>query len=646
MTSDLILESFLDLEKQEKRGKKAPATATGTTAATSEVVAVFFANKYGPGADRSVVISYLDEAGLRQLLTATKKPEGVLQRFIEPLGGSQCILQAMWTPRLFLLEQRTNIHKLGDKKLPLAQRCVTYEGAEFQSTTAGQISATTNEGLRRVCTAIARHLYYSSLGPLVVRLMTLHFKIGRDNRLYLLWAPQLRLALAQIPDRGGELVGAGTTATDLSGGTALASGTRMVPCPSCQEVKDSSNMYPVSYKSIMRYKGQYGEDNLSDNNSEVVVLEATEAKGARLSQLPRAGQQASGAPGAAVRGGSALRAGGGARVGGVQSQASMLSGGEDEDDDGSSLTDLRSSSGTSTEPVTIPPILARAVPTLSVHRYGIDRHTIEFQYRTVRLCEDCTLKINNAILKEIEAPPPSILKAKTVKEEAALTMREHLAKAQAQQQQQQLLLQQQQVRHQHQQQQQQQQLAQTQPAEQQGLPPQPQQALAAKAPDAHLKRAVKRGNLHEPPAYKMPIDNIVDPGAKASKKEEPVWAALPRVKQAPRPDGLVTSLDLLEGTTAEEHKDFLLRQMERFRGRGVEGPLLVELDRILDRRPANGQPGAETAGAGDFGGEDDEGRAEHSIQTTRQAIMNPEVLEIFSAQERDILASVIASSSK
>jgi hypothetical protein len=183
--------------------------------------------------------------------------------------------------------------------------------------------------------------------------------------------------------------------------------------------------------------------------------------------------------------------------------------------------------------------------------------------------------------------------------------------------------------------------------------------------EPHAMRS-RRENLKEPPPYSMPVDNVestpftalqqkgvrADPAATA--RREPVWASLPAVKNAPRPGGLVTSLDLLEGTSRDEHKEYLIRQTERVRGRLGHGPVLAtDLDSLDDATavssassaslagPRPRGPGADGGAGTARGWEDEDPSLAFGGKRELGRAMDSDLWEIFNVAERALLQSAL-----
>ena len=86
----------------------------------------------GAGDTSKTAIEYLDTPRLRDFLSRSDGPtDGCLQRFVNPTGDRHSsMIQAAWSPQICLIERRVNRHRLDNARVPLQQRCCTYESEE------------------------------------------------------------------------------------------------------------------------------------------------------------------------------------------------------------------------------------------------------------------------------------------------------------------------------------------------------------------------------------------------------------------------------------------------------------------------------------------------------------------------------------
>lgn len=80
------------------------------------------------------MFEYLDEAKFRHFLYERDKPyDGVLQKFVDPMGDANTVYRVIWSPTVTLFEKRENKKSLYDRRLNMYERALTYEGKEYFS---------------------------------------------------------------------------------------------------------------------------------------------------------------------------------------------------------------------------------------------------------------------------------------------------------------------------------------------------------------------------------------------------------------------------------------------------------------------------------------------------------------------------------
>ena len=81
----------------------------------------------------------MTESKLRQFLeddTFLKSTQGgILQRFLDPYGEHQTLIQAVWSPNLCIFSKRMNYRNLYDTGYDPYERLTTFDGAEVYSRT-------------------------------------------------------------------------------------------------------------------------------------------------------------------------------------------------------------------------------------------------------------------------------------------------------------------------------------------------------------------------------------------------------------------------------------------------------------------------------------------------------------------------------
>lgn len=134
---------------------------------------------------------------IAEFLARKTKREGILQKFVQPKGYHNSAIKVVWSPRVCIVQRRTNKYPIFDRKRaegdPFSS-VVTYEGPNFLSE-EGTVSGNIAEEAKRLCGHIVQHFYYTE-HKFITR-MVLYFKADKKDRLWFLWCGSLRVA-----DRG------------------------------------------------------------------------------------------------------------------------------------------------------------------------------------------------------------------------------------------------------------------------------------------------------------------------------------------------------------------------------------------------------------------------------------------------------------
>ncbi|KAA0173643.1 hypothetical protein FNF27_04793 [Cafeteria roenbergensis] len=155
-------------------------------------VAAYFIDTKSKSAD-GPLIEYFDEEGLREFLRFRRKPlSGILQRFVEPKGGKNSMLRAVWAPKLCLCERRENTKRLWDTRYSIFERTVTFEGKPHNSVLTPVRGSALPRQVQGVCESVVFHVaQVTSLRSRISRLV-MSLKTDAKGRLWVLWASSIR----------------------------------------------------------------------------------------------------------------------------------------------------------------------------------------------------------------------------------------------------------------------------------------------------------------------------------------------------------------------------------------------------------------------------------------------------------------------
>eukprot|EP00759_Apiculatamorpha_spiralis_P045354 PhF_6_TR42155/c0_g1_i1/m.63707 len=139
----------------------------------------------------TIFTKFLDSAGVNNLLLKTgQKPDGILQKFLPPANETNCVIMAIWSPKICLVRSRRTLTSIIEKTEPLFTRCVTFEGLPHFSEESNCALRTT-ELVKLHCNAIARH--FEEVENVKLARIVLYFKMDDKNDLWLLWCASLRI---------------------------------------------------------------------------------------------------------------------------------------------------------------------------------------------------------------------------------------------------------------------------------------------------------------------------------------------------------------------------------------------------------------------------------------------------------------------
>ena len=138
------------------------------------------------------IVQFFDYDSLTYFLTNQQtKNDGILQRFISPKGFNNSVIQVVWSPRVCLLQRKTNIHSLYDTSIPAYTRAVTYEGpSHFGEDSVCALSVT--ERIKGICNNIAIHFNCAEHSKVLTRFV-LYFKVDSEDSIWFLWCDSVRV---------------------------------------------------------------------------------------------------------------------------------------------------------------------------------------------------------------------------------------------------------------------------------------------------------------------------------------------------------------------------------------------------------------------------------------------------------------------
>ncbi|ETV81351.1 hypothetical protein, variant 2 [Aphanomyces astaci] len=307
------------------------------------------------------------------LYARQKIHNGVLQRFVVPKGSCNSMIRAIWTPKMCLLERKTNARRLHDLRYGLYERAVTFDGADAYSNPDPVRGSILPGDIQYLCEQIVDHVMEVSFHKHRISRMVLHLKTDSDDNVWLLWSSSVRLAHAAtlcdlikpLDINADAHVPSFVHLNVMPDGKPKSKIKQFTTCRSCGASIDASVGSTVTYKAILEHFRQ--------------LLHAL-----KVDMLRR--------PTAAVLwppDDSIIHAAGGVGFGILRDTAPHLPS-SSSSQHGAPRRPNVSKPITETD-VTIPPMLRSLHPHLTLDDFGRFSHDPVFLYKTATVCTDCFL---------------------------------------------------------------------------------------------------------------------------------------------------------------------------------------------------------------------------------------------------------------
>ena len=203
------------------------------------------------------VIEYFGLPELRHFLTFHSKMEdGILQKFTDPKGNRNSLIQTVWSPSVFICEMRENLKDLYELRYDMYERAVTYEGEEFHTKLVPMKGKGLKKHLRKVIDKIVEHIGTVSNGSIRITRLVLQFKLDFNDNLWLLRAASVRNSEFKKEDpidlnqTSHMPESVNSHAVSINSHSALML-QKSVMCQNCDMAQVPSNMHEVKYSYII-----------------------------------------------------------------------------------------------------------------------------------------------------------------------------------------------------------------------------------------------------------------------------------------------------------------------------------------------------------------------------------------------------------
>lgn len=202
-------------------------------------------------------VEFLNVEDFKHLLHYRKKAqEGILQKFIDPKGERNTLIQMVWSPSVSLFELRENIKDLYDTRYDVYERAVTFEGEDFHSTSRPICSKVLKDTMQTTVNKLARYILEASGGKVQITRMVLQFKQSKKDILWMIRPCSIRCSNGLITSPiniDSEISLPKTVNThkySLNPQTAMAM-QKTVLCRNCSKPMEADKMCEISYRMVI-----------------------------------------------------------------------------------------------------------------------------------------------------------------------------------------------------------------------------------------------------------------------------------------------------------------------------------------------------------------------------------------------------------
>jgi hypothetical protein len=184
-------------ELKKKQGKELDTSSIYSSFSRSsdahvDIVASYLYSYEQESGEAITSVEFFTKDDLADFLNNRKtKKEGILQKFLVPKGLNNSLIQAVWSPRVCIVQRKTNRYAINDKSYSAYERAVTYEGPSHY-TEDGICAPKTTAQIKSICSNICQH--FQNTEHKNITRMVLYFKVDKNDSVWLLWCGSVRIS--------------------------------------------------------------------------------------------------------------------------------------------------------------------------------------------------------------------------------------------------------------------------------------------------------------------------------------------------------------------------------------------------------------------------------------------------------------------
>eukprot|EP00002_Diphylleia_rotans_P022032 TRINITY_DN4309_c0_g1_i2.p1 TRINITY_DN4309_c0_g1~~TRINITY_DN4309_c0_g1_i2.p1 ORF type:complete len:543 (+),score=59.65 TRINITY_DN4309_c0_g1_i2:63-1691(+) len=322
--------------------------------------------KPNPEMKESSIMEYFTQSDLGDLFQYQRRAHGILQKFVESKGESNSIIRAIWSPQMCLLQKRTNIYKIHDRKIELSMRAATFDSLDHLSAPVPLVGDILLSRIRQLCQNIVNHIEDLCRHDFKVKNAEFYLKEDDYDQLWFLWCSSLIFQGSQsdtLGDPVGYLHPHGIRAENLMNSQLKVDTTFL--CPNCLLSCENDRKYKISFQAVISYFEQQHERHVNEIETPMNTMTYPLSSSRRV----------------------------------IEGQEDLIVEFSPKHRDRSFDRGRLGHDGfATTETYKIAPALKRILPDMSAARYNQERTNSSFLQRQIYVCETCCLQMMDSAL--------------------------------------------------------------------------------------------------------------------------------------------------------------------------------------------------------------------------------------------------------
>lgn len=204
--------------------------------------------------DKGREVEYFEQEEFVEFLMHRHKVfNGILQKFVDPLGKRNSTIQMIWTPHLSLFEKRENTNDLLNFHLSIYERIPTFEDECHQTEVKPFNGTEIRSFMHELGEALSEHISFITTSRITPTRMVLIFKQDHQSNLNFLLSTSIRCNSSKPVDistqsRLPSIINSHRSTSKSKSPLCIQ---KSVICKNCENPSELDRMYEIYYKDII-----------------------------------------------------------------------------------------------------------------------------------------------------------------------------------------------------------------------------------------------------------------------------------------------------------------------------------------------------------------------------------------------------------